>query len=761
MSRGVLRLLAALLLVTGAPAIASAQSSLGTSSARLVGRVIDARTRAGMASVVVRLDGGPEVPTADDGSFEFRDVAPGRHQLVASLAGFAPSPPAIVDVSADADARVEIEYSLGVTTDVRAAALPSPASPPAVSLGGAEMTGLQVASAVGGLDDISRVMQMRPGVAPSQDDRNDLMVRGGGAYETAVRLDGFELPTASHFGWPGAAGGGLSLIPSAAIQRASLETSGFSPAYGERASGVLDLETRTGAKQLQGRADVTAGGVLGLAEGPLPDVGGGRGSWFASVRRSILEAVFSRGESRAVPSYLEGFANLDLPLSKVHKVHVLALGSSDNLDVNWATITNKVMTGEQRLAMGGVRLTSDWSPRTQTALSLGWTSNSVLLAETDQNLASFSDHSLEHFLRVRADVRHTLGQGLAVHAGFSARHSAMDFDIHDGSYRNEWGIVVPAVRATWHDAFTDAAVYANLTWIAGPFQLDLGGRADRSGMTTSWYGSPRVRLEYRPGARWRLMASWGEYRQDLADIWLGSNPVNRLLDPIRCRQGTAGVEMEPWRGGHATVEGFAKRYAGYPIDPSVPSRVLISAGSDFESPLVGKLVAAGLVHADGVDLALTQRLGAAVTAALGYSYWDVREYNLEQKWIRADYDIRHQARVWLTWHGTKRWTASAVWRYASGRPYTPYDVAASIKANAARYDRARTNAATYPAYHRLDARVERVFRWGGTTLTAFGEVDNLYDRDNVYVYDWSRALKQGQPILQWGITPVAGARIVF
>ena len=59
---------------------------------RIVGRVVDARTRAGIGSVQVRLDNGvAEVTTAADGAFEFADVAEGRHQLVAALAGFAAS----------------------------------------------------------------------------------------------------------------------------------------------------------------------------------------------------------------------------------------------------------------------------------------------------------------------------------------------------------------------------------------------------------------------------------------------------------------------------------------------------------------------------------------------------------------------------------------------------------------------------------------------------------------------------------------------
>ncbi len=193
----------------------------------------------------------------------------------------------------------------------------------------------------------------------------------------------------------------------------------------------------------------------------------------------------------------------------------------------------------------------------------------------------------------------------------------------------------------------------------------------------------------------------------------------------------------------------------------MPSRVLISAGADFESPLVGKLVPAGLVHADGVDTSLSQEIGRLLTIAIGYSYWDVREFNLEKNWIRADYDIRHQGRIWAVWHGGKRWTASVLWRYAAGRPYTPYDLAASIKAKTGRLDRTETNAVTYDDYHRLDVRAERLFVKGRAAVTVFAEVMNLYNRDNILMYDWSNAAKAPLPIYQWGITPVAGLRVEF
>jgi hypothetical protein len=761
MSRGVACLLAILTLIPAPPARAAVALAPGPS--RIIGRVVDAKTRAGIGSVQVRLDGrAAEVTTTADGSFAFGDVPDGAHQLVAVLAGFAASAPLSVTVQSGADATVELEYSLGMTTEVRGTAGEPPASPPSVVLGSAGMSGMQVAAAVGGLDDVARVMQLRPGVTPSQDDRNDMLVRGGGAYETTVRMDGFELPTGSHFAWPGAAGGGLSLIPSALIQRVSLDMSGFSVAYGERASAVMDVDLKSGVRDaIRGRVDATAGGVLGLAQGRLPAPASEPGSWLASVRRSILQIAFSRGQSTAVPSYTEAMGNVDLPLSKVHRLHGLLVRSSDGLDVDWEPTGQTTITGEQDLALAGIRLDSAWSSRTQTALSVGWSSYESMLNEDRESSSSFVNRSHEHFLRARAELRQVIGRGVRLRAGVAAKRSDVDFYLQDGSYRNEWNILVPPVRATWQDQFTDAAGYADGTWTVGPVEFGAGVRADWSALTSTWYGSPRARADYRLSSRWRMMASWGEYRQDIPSVWLGSNAANRTLEPILCVQTTTGVEGGLWGGAWVTAEGFWKRYTGYPIDPAVPSRVLISAGADFESPLVGKLVPSGEVHADGVDTSFSQRIGRSATVSLGYSYWDVSQYNLEKKWIPADYDIRHQMRLWLAWHRSKNWTASTLWRYGSGRPYTPYDVAASIKAGAGRYDRTKTNALRYPAYHRLDLRVERLWTFSRTALTAFAEVDNVYNRDNVYIYEWSKSLKQSKPILQWGITPVAGIRIDF
>jgi hypothetical protein len=257
------------------------------------------------------------------------------------------------------------------------------------------------------------------------------------------------------------------------------------------------------------------------------------------------------------------------------------------------------------------------------------------------------------------------------------------------------------------------------------------------------------------------MAAWGVYRQGIPYIWIGSNVANASLDPIRSVQALAGISVNVLRNAALVVEGFDKRYDGYPIDPCEPWHVLVSAAADFESPFVGPLDGGGRLRARGVDSTVTRRFGGRLTVNASYSLWRVSQAGLDGVWRRADYDIRNQARLDLAYEVAGRWRAGAEFRYASGRPYTPYDVRTSVRVGSGRYDRTQLNGSTYPPYHRLDVRCDRTFAIRRTSLIVYAEVVNLYNRDNVLVYEWNRTTRQARPVYQWGRLPVAGIRWEF
>src|SRR5205085_4709023 len=95
-------------------------------------------------------------------------------------------------------------------------------------------------------------------------------------------------------------------------------------------------------------------------------------------------------------------------------------------------------------------------------------------------------------------------------------------------------------------------------------------------------------------------------------------------------------------------------------------------------------------------------------------------------------------------------------KYMGGRPYTPYDYNKSIEYRRGIYDLSMYNKGKLPEYVRLDARVEKDLRFTGVHLNVYLEVENIFDRDNVYAYNW-----YNRPILEWSILPLLGLSCQF
>ena len=740
-----------------APPSGAASAPASAPSERAIsGTVVDENTNAAIGGARVRLtELGIEVASNAEGWFRFDAVPPGRYRLVVELEGFAPFEyPHDVLVADDVDPPpVSIGYPLRVSVDVRAET-----GGPAENAAGAAMNALPgraIVVAPGALEDVMRVFQQRPGVAPSQDDRNDLLVRGGGAIENATRIDGFDIANPSHFGAQGGSGGGFSFIAPWLIDRAVLRAGGFSAAFGERASSVLDLTLKTGSRdRVRGQAGASAGGAMGEADGP---VNGERGSWLVSARRSFLDLVLERGGDTAIPHYSDVVGRLDYSLSTAHRVELLGVGAVDDVTVNPDDPTGKLQDN-QRSALLGLSLHSRWSPGTASAVYVSYARSFIDAAIDGGTAPNDADRSTEIELRARAEVSRRIGGNGQAMAGAAVKRVNLRFDLDAKPFRTQDGYQVPALHSHFSYRFADVSAYAEVRLPAfHRLQAIPGIRFDRLGTTDRFYTSPRVNLEYRARPAVRLTAAWGAYRQAIPYIWIGSQLANASLDPVHSVQALGGVSVKVSENTELEIEGFDKRYDGYPIDPREPWHVLVNAAADFESPFVG----GGRLRARGVDGIVTHRLGSRLTMNASYSSWRVSQAGLDGMWRRADYDIRNQVRLNLAYDVAGTWRAGAGFRYASGRPYTPYDESTSIRAGSGRYDSGQLNGSTYPAYHRLDVRCDRAFAIGRTMLTVYGEVENLYNRDNVLVYEWNRTTRQARPVYQWGRLPVAGIRWEF
>jgi len=763
------------------PAQAGQAPAAVVPSCRVSGTVVDEQTRAGVSGAVVMLRGpapasgsvatppkqspgpcaaGCGTTAGADGRFAFTNLPPGAYTVAASVAGFSESSPLPVTPAGVAcEATVEIMYRLHMRAESRAD-IPSPPEATAISSPIAPvLTGEAIATTPGALDDVFRAFQAQPGVAASQDNRNDLLVRGGGSLENQTRIDGFDVPNPNHFGTQGGTGGALSILPPWLIQRGSLEISGFSVAYGDRMSSVADMTLRPGrTDRVHAMLGGGVGGVMGVAEGSL----GGGGSWLVSARRSLLEAVFHEENAEAVPAYADALLKVNRTLGDRHALTFIGIGSTDSVDIRDEKTGADEIYGDELVGLAGVRFDSTWSARTSSSLVASIGTSEVDATAMDGLVVDAIDRGRDVELRVRADVRRTKTPvgNLLVGAAVKAYH--YDYDLYVNDLWTPYEIKTRDLIARDRRSFTDAAAYAEVEHaLSARGRLLMGIRLDHWSAASVTAGSPRVKAEFVPARYLRLVGYWGIYRQGVPYIWMASAPQNVGLSPIVSKQFGGGFNVEPRRWLRLGVEGFDKRYDNYPVDPVVPSRVLVSSAADFDSPYVGPLVSGGRVHATGIDTVAQVTPGAPLQITANYSSWRVSQLGLDGVWRSAEHELRNQARVELMYRPARHWSTGFRWRYMSGRPYTPFDVKASVKAGRAVYDLTAINALDYPTYQRFDARVDRTFVAGRTATTVYLELDNVFDHDNVLVYNWNRALKGPKPLYQWGRTVIAGIRVEF
>jgi hypothetical protein len=741
------------------------------------GIVVDVQTRAGVsgASVTVRgagggksIEGSREPACADgceatadgDGRFAFSSLAPGAYTVAASVPGFSESSPVAVTLALPScAAAVEIPYRLQMQAQARAdmprtldaTSIASPIAP--------TLTGTAIGGTPGALEDISRAFQSQPGVAASQDNRNDLLVRGGGALENQTRLDGFDVPNANHFGAQGGAGGALSILPPWLIERGSLEISGFSVAYGDRMSSVADVSVRPGRRD---RTHTAFGGGIGGIMLAAEGAAGASGTWLVSARRSFLDAVFHEDNGEVVPKYADALMKATRRIGTRHSLNVLAIGAMDSASIENDKTGTDTVDGHETVGLFGVRVDTAWSPRTSSSIVASLGSSEIKAKAVDGPDIDAIDRGRDVEFRWRADVRRAgtpIGNVL-LGAAVKAYHYDYELFVHD--VWTPYETFNRNLSANDRRSFTDVSAYAEAERaLPGRGRLLTGFRVDRwsaAGVTT---GSPRVKAEFVPVRVLRLVGYWGVYRQGVPYIWMASAPGNISLAPIASRQFGGGINLEPWPWLRLGVEGFDKRYRNYPLDPVEPSRVLVSSSADFESPYVGPLISAGRVRASGIDAVAQVTPGSRFQFATNYSHWRVRQLGLDNVWRSAEHEVKHQARIEVLWRPARNWSTGFRWRYASGRPYTPFSVALSVKRGRAVYDLARINALEYPAYSRIDGRIDRTLSTRHVTVLAYVELDNMTNRHNVLIYNWSRTLKGPTPVYQWGRTYIAGLRVEF
>jgi hypothetical protein len=101
-------------------------------------------------------------------------------------------------------------------------------------------------------------------------------------------------------------------------------------------------------------------------------------------------------------------------------------------------------------------------------------------------------------------------------------------------------------------------------------------------------------------------------------------------------------------------------------------------------------------------------------------------------------------------------------RLASGNPYSPV-IGASYDAVNDDYTPTfgRTNAKRMPLFHQLDLRIDKKWQWRYLALTAYLDVQNVYNAKNVEFYVYSYNYCQRGAVNSLPIIPSIGMKLEY
>jgi hypothetical protein len=693
----------------------------------VTGHVVDARTGAGLAKVLVLVeDGGPSTQTDSAGAFRIPGVAAGTRRLYVSVVGYIlVRREVLVPAARTVDVTIPLSEGTGTYTETVTVAADRfrPAEPAVAAqqvLGSADIQNLRGVLA----DDPLRAVQVLPGVAAGDDLRSEFSVRGSDFRHMNMTVDGFSTPFLLHTVRAvedRSSSGSVAMINSDILEDVTLLNGGYAQRYGDRTGAELDFRLREGSRERrQARVAVSGTSASIVGEGPIG--GAKRGSWLITARKSFLqllvERLYDEGEGFNF-GFADTQAKIAFDLTSSQRAEFTVLAGRSKLEERREDLDSQdLFTGRNAsaIAIGTWRLTKSRGILTARVLS----AFNRFSNDTTDFVSLDKGHDRE--VAGRVDTSISVARRLQADAGAQAEWT------DETRFRQRFSNSLGRYRSIndFHGQSTRSGGYAQLRLTAGPLTLVPGARTDHWTLTGETTASPWLQGEWKLSSVASIRGGTGVYRQFPEFEQVIGALGTRDARAQRARQYDLGFEQRMGASMRWQVTMFDREEAGFFRRPAAETRLVNgrvvrgSATAVYRASLDG--------FARGVELLVQRRSTGGVSGWLAYSYGRVRNTDREtQETYWSDLDQRHAVNLYVSYRVSERTSVSAKVRAGTNVPAPGYyaqegnDYFVSSSRNTLRL----------PTYSRVDVRANRTFNWSRKRLTLFAEVINLLNRDNV------------------------------
>ena len=728
----------------------------------LEGEVVERGTRRKLSGVIVAVaELGLDAITDDAGRFWFHGLPPGPYTLV---------------VVGDKHDRLERAISIAAKEQVEVRLWMRPKGGSiyqTVVEGEREVLEVtrrtlqrqQLTSVPGTFGDPIRVIQTLPGLARTPFGLGFLVIRGSNPDDTAVYIDGHEVPQLFHFL------GGPSIFNAEFLESIALYPGGYPARFGRSHGGVVAVETRaTKSDGVHGSADVDLLDAGGYIRTPITKAI----SFAAAGRRSYVDALLplvlpepSPGSTRiVVPVYWDAQARLDANLGRQGTLSLFALYSSDTLDVlqtdedeEESLDLNTSVTFFRLIASYKRPLGQDF----QLVISPAWGRDTLSFAANQAGASGpFTGAEVTNdVLSYRMRVTGPLGKRLLIDTGIDIESRVTSFDAlapDDTNIREGDDIDIDPSRIFRTTEQMSASVYADFAIDVTPtLRLMPGVRIDGNAMS----GQAWADLDLRLTGRWGLSPTF------LAKGYVGTYSQPPQPEAVDARFGNPDVRSE--MAIHAGIGGEWR-----------PNRLWLIDGEFYYIDRNDLVVFAGEGELDGdsgtVDLdtfanngsgegfgfegMIKREISDRVYGWLSYTYSNsVRRARPGGRTTKTAFDQPQNLNAVVSWKPGGGWELGARLRLSSGRPDTPY-TGATYDADSGGYRPVSGGfrSVRRELFHQVDVRVEKAWLFRLWTMGLYLDIQNLFNVDNVEAIQWDYRYRESAPVTGIPFLPTIGIR---
>lgn len=737
-------------------------------SGTIRGRVTDALMGGPVAACSVYVDGQPiGILTSDSGEFQLEGVDTGTVVLVAERVGYerhseirrlAPAQELTVHLPL-----IQITIRGPQIVVVGEAGLSSTSKSAVPEF---RLNAQQIRHDAGSVADLGRSLLTLPSTSRVQDNASDLIVRGGSPIENAFYVDDIPIPNINHFPVQGSTSGAVTMFGSDLVSDVSFQPGGFSAAYEDALSSVVDVKLREGTQSnLQGSVDANLIGVSGVAEGAIAE---GRGSWLFGARRSHVDLLTQAVNTPEVPAFVDTQGKLVYNLSPSHSFTLLNLFGDSRITLtrDRAYEMSRGEYGDFRAiqSVSGMRWRWLWGANGAATTTLSYSRSGVSSGTgwTRSGVEYYSNRSDDRQVTVRsAAIRivgsHSLETGLVL----GRMRATEDFaTAHYYAADGEDILPISFEKSLWQ---TTAGAFLSDTWSPSDrFSLTLGTRLDYAALSGRVDWSPRASARWKIHRRLSLHGAAGWYHQNAPSFLLLQLDDPGSLSALAGTHELMGLRWEPLRWANLSLDLYAKQYSRFPLDATRPYVFVV----DDATSISGFIYYPGLdddgrALAKGIELLAELRPISTLSATLAMSLADTRYRDGLGQWHERSFNTGQLLHVSVNYNPSPAWRLNARWSYSGGGAFTPFDRQRSTLMGRGVPAPSRINSANLPEYHALHAQVERRWAMHSSTIAAYLGVMNAYDRNNVAYYYWDYDQDTAKPQYQWGIMPVIGLRYEF